>query len=351
MTCNLVLFDAALAVTLIVVAVGVLLARELFQGIVLFIVFGLLLTIGWCRLEAVDVALAEAAIGAGLTGALLLNTWAATRDPNGTRSSASANGSGTSVVDPFPVPTVVALRNVVGSGVALLLTVSFILAACGMMVAIVPLAMVADAPRIATDQALPQVEVMQPVTAVLLGFRAYDTLLEVAVLLAAVLAAYPRTAPADVRSESPAAPILEAFTRLMVPVTILVAVYVLWIGTKAPGGAFQAAAMICAAGVLLLVSGLRTLPWTKLRMRFLLVVGLAIFLSVGVFGMAGGGNFLQYHPGWAGISIVLIETALTVSLAMILISLFNSTSPSRLISMSGGKDHADSTTTTKVRKS
>jgi multisubunit Na+/H+ antiporter MnhB subunit len=40
--------------------------------VVLFIAFGLLLALAWVRLGAPDVALAEAAIGAGITGTLLL---------------------------------------------------------------------------------------------------------------------------------------------------------------------------------------------------------------------------------------------------------------------------------------
>ncbi|MFQ5488820.1 MAG: Na(+)/H(+) antiporter subunit B, partial [Gammaproteobacteria bacterium] len=45
---------------------------DLFRAIVLFIAFGLLMALAWVRLDAPDIALAEAAIGAGLTGALLL---------------------------------------------------------------------------------------------------------------------------------------------------------------------------------------------------------------------------------------------------------------------------------------
>ena len=41
-------------------------------AVVLFIAFGLVLALVWARLYAVDVALAEMAIGAGVTGALLL---------------------------------------------------------------------------------------------------------------------------------------------------------------------------------------------------------------------------------------------------------------------------------------
>jgi uncharacterized MnhB-related membrane protein len=67
--------DGVLVVVLLWVAWAALSSRNLFRGIVLFIAFGLLLSMGWVRLGAPDVALAEAAIGAGLAGALLLATW------------------------------------------------------------------------------------------------------------------------------------------------------------------------------------------------------------------------------------------------------------------------------------
>ncbi|MBN1238593.1 MAG: DUF4040 domain-containing protein [Gammaproteobacteria bacterium] len=65
------LLDALLAGTLVWVAARALAAAELVTGIALFIAFGLLMTIVWVRLSAPDVALAEAGIGTGLTGALL----------------------------------------------------------------------------------------------------------------------------------------------------------------------------------------------------------------------------------------------------------------------------------------
>ncbi len=67
--------DALLAAILLWLAYTALSSRDLFRGIVLFIAFGLVLSMTWARLGAPDVALAEAAIGAGLTGALLLATW------------------------------------------------------------------------------------------------------------------------------------------------------------------------------------------------------------------------------------------------------------------------------------
>jgi energy-converting hydrogenase B subunit D len=64
-------FDVLLAATLLWVAARALAAPDLVTGIALFIAFGLLMTIAWVRLAAPDVALAEAGIGTGLTGALL----------------------------------------------------------------------------------------------------------------------------------------------------------------------------------------------------------------------------------------------------------------------------------------
>lgn len=67
------LLDAPLAALLVWVAWRALASPELFEAVVLFIVFGLLMALAWARLGAPDLALAEAAIGAGLTGALLLD--------------------------------------------------------------------------------------------------------------------------------------------------------------------------------------------------------------------------------------------------------------------------------------
>ena len=64
--------DAVLALALVGLAAGALSVRSLFTGGVLFVGLGLLLALAWVRLDAPDLALAEAGIGAGLAGALLL---------------------------------------------------------------------------------------------------------------------------------------------------------------------------------------------------------------------------------------------------------------------------------------
>lgn len=68
------LFDGLLALLLPLVALLALWHPRIFACAVLFIVFGLLLALAWLRLGAPDVALAEAAIGAGITGALVIAT-------------------------------------------------------------------------------------------------------------------------------------------------------------------------------------------------------------------------------------------------------------------------------------
>ncbi len=72
-------FDWLLVVALLWSAWRCLASADLNRAVVMFIVFGLLMALAWARLDAPDIALAEAAIGAGLTGALLLDALGALR--------------------------------------------------------------------------------------------------------------------------------------------------------------------------------------------------------------------------------------------------------------------------------
>lgn len=67
-------FDLLLLAAMLLSAFRAMTVRDLFHAVVLFVVFGLLMALAWARLGAPDIALAEAAIGAGLAGALLLDT-------------------------------------------------------------------------------------------------------------------------------------------------------------------------------------------------------------------------------------------------------------------------------------
>lgn len=77
------ILDVMLCLLLVGLAWRALVSPDLFRGIVFFIVFGLMMAVSWARLHAPDIALAEAAIGAGLTGALLLSTLSATTQGGG----------------------------------------------------------------------------------------------------------------------------------------------------------------------------------------------------------------------------------------------------------------------------
>jgi uncharacterized MnhB-related membrane protein len=79
----LILLDGILSSGLILLAFLIITQRSSLKSVISFFSFGLLMSISWVRLMAPDVALAEAAIGAGLTGILLLSAAAAPRG-NGT---------------------------------------------------------------------------------------------------------------------------------------------------------------------------------------------------------------------------------------------------------------------------
>ena len=72
--------DTLLGLGLLWLAWQALASPDLFRAIVLFVTFGLLMALAWVSLAAPDVALAEAAIGAGLTGALLMAALARLQD-------------------------------------------------------------------------------------------------------------------------------------------------------------------------------------------------------------------------------------------------------------------------------
>lgn len=68
------LIDILLSFALLWLSFGIVLKDDLFSAVVYFIVFGMILALVWVRLFAFDLALAEVALGSGITGALLLDT-------------------------------------------------------------------------------------------------------------------------------------------------------------------------------------------------------------------------------------------------------------------------------------
>jgi multisubunit Na+/H+ antiporter MnhB subunit len=292
-------FDVLLAAALVVLAWRALSGQRPVVCVVLFVVFGLLMALAWTRLDAPDIALAEAAIGAGVTGALLLDALGQLGREEKPRAGRR-------------------MRDTVAAALALALAV---------LLGIAVVALPAGRPGLedAVARALGLTGVTHPTTAVLLDFRAWDTLLEVAVLVAAALAVLALlrrngVAPAPA---GPADPVLAALPRVVVPAALLAAGYLLWLGTSAPGGAFQAGAVLAAAGILLRVAGPDALARLSPRgLAALLAVGLAVFLAVGIAAGLAGRGFLDYPPAAAGPLVVLVESAVAVSVGVTLAALF-----------------------------
>lgn len=317
------LFDGVLAMTLVVLAWRSLTVPDLFRSIVLFIIFGLMLALCWARLDTPDLALAEAAIGAGLLGVLLLCTWRALGSPR------SATG-GEAPVQPW-------LRWLSGVGCTAL--------AMAMAVALHQIPMQPESAGAAALTRLGEAGGTQPVTAVLLNFRGYDTLLEMGVLLVALMgtlmARMPLLTPVRRGDVVEGTPLVPAIIGLFTPVMLLVGAYLVWAGTHSPGGAFQSGAVLAACGVLLTLGGrLHGAGETGLLLRGLLVLGLTVFTLIGLAVMVGQSVFLAYPPGLAYPLMVSIEYSLTVSIALSLILLFTATPSLRVYRTREGLPHA-----------
>lgn len=289
---------------LLVLGVGVytVAARGTFAAVAGFVVYGLLLSLTWVSLRAVDVALTEAAIGGGLTGVLLIS--AAIR----------LRGAGYRMRAESPAP---ATRILVAALCALV--------TAGLAAAI--LALPEASPSLADEAAaaLPATGLGNPVTAVLLAYRAIDTLLESVVLVFALIGVWslaPDAAwggrPEVAAPPDPHGPL--AFgTRLLAPPGIVVGLYIFWIGADHPGGKFQAGTILAAMAMLVLMAGLARPPRIDARwLRVAAVAGPLVFLAVGLAGIATAGAFLAYPEAWAKTLIIVIEAALLPTVAAIL---------------------------------
>jgi multisubunit Na+/H+ antiporter MnhB subunit len=163
-----------------------------------------------------------------------------------------------------------------------------------------------------------------PVAAVLMSFRGLDTLLESAVLVLAVVAAWSLApdggwggAPGPI--QPPAEGPLALLARLLPPLGIMVAVHILWIGKDAPGGKFQAAAILAAMWMLAWMAGRVAAPSVSARwLRLAVAAGPTLFIVVGLVGWVTQGAFLAYPPGLALPIIMVVEVALTASIAIAL---------------------------------
>lgn len=297
--------DAFLALLILGLAVWTIAVSNAYGAVVGFVAYGLLVALVWVRLGSVDVAMTEAALGSGLTGLLLLGA-AARLAPYEATERRARPGPG--------------LRLAVGSLCAVV-TVGL---------AAVVLLLPEPAPSLAQAVAehLPDTGVKNPITGVLLAYRAVDTLLESVVLVPALVGVWALTLdPAwggRPASPGPADPgsALTLLAQVLPPFGILVGIHLLWVGADEPGGKFQGAAVLAAMWVLVLVAGLRRPPAQAGRpMRWLIVLGSLVFIAIGLSGIWLAGAFLAYPAGLAKPLILAIEFALTPSIAVILVLL------------------------------
>ncbi|MCH8492532.1 MAG: DUF4040 domain-containing protein [Idiomarina sp.] len=339
-------FDILLGLGMLLAAAGVFWSADLFRAIVMFVVFGVLLALAWLRLQAPDLALAEAAIGAGLTGVLLLDTLSVLRAKK--TAAGKLPPVDQQLLNTFTSTRACAAQNNHGKGHENLRFLAVGLLSLGILIALQ--AALFMRPEAAVNlpsmvaEGIPDAGIEHPITAVLLNFRSYDTLLEVAVLLVAVIIGLSLRIPSNSNEQqAPSSaligarqaayagvisedggndPILRNFTQRLIPLVLVTGGYILWAGSTMPGGAFQAGALIAAAGVIARLAGYNIASRVDQLLRFGLVLGFLVFLTVAASVMFGGRPFLNYPDGWAGSLIFFIEAMLTFSIGLTLLSLF-----------------------------
>ena len=318
-------FGMFLLTLLVITAVGIVKAEDLFTAVMLTGIFSLLMAANFFILDAADVALTEAAIGAGISTVLLLGGLALT--PSRERHERSRYGRWLAL-------TVVTVTTLV------VIYATF------------------EKPRLGDPSApvhqhvapwylektLELVDIPNVVTAVLGSFRAYDTLGEVIVVLTAGIGVlFLLGLPGAVGDRKPEDLVTgrtylrhhlvpQVVGRLVIPFIILFALYVQFHGEYGPGGGFQAGAILAAATILYaLIEGEReALEVISPRLLIWMMAGGALLYgSVGVVTMLLGGNFLDYNvlaadpvkgQQWG---ILVIELGVGITVAGVLLAIYH----------------------------
>lgn len=290
--------DIALGLATLSVAAMTLIARSRTTQAMGFLALGALLSTVWVTLGSIDVALAEAALGSGILGAILV--WLAVASP-----------SAPALPDDSGSPSRPRIRIAIG----------FIAGALTSLVAIAAWTRVADTlPRWDSPLAerLPDTGVTHEVTGVLLAFRAYDTLLESAVLLLAaitVLALGRDGGLTQLRHRRPHAPsTLSWVVRFSAPLLLLFGLWLLFAGSSQAGGAFQSGAVLCALLILMHTAGFGLERFAQRWILPLLVIGVIAFIAAAMAGPLAGKAWLTWEPAWAFSAILVVETLLTVGI-------------------------------------
>ncbi len=314
------LFGIFLLTLLVIVAIAIVRTRNLFSAVMLTSIFSLLMAANFFLLDAADVALTEAAVGAGVTTVIFLSALALTIEREKPRT--YKRGAGLIVVVVTAITVIYATLDKPALGDP-------------------------NAPvhlHVAPFYLEKTPELMgfpNVVTAVLSSFRGYDTLGEVFVVFTACIGVlfildarhgsgemYARRAQAGLQHHQ----IPQNVGRLLIPLIILFGLYVQFHGEYSAGGGFQAGA-IFATGVILyaLLEGenaaLNAIPRTVLM--GLTVGGATLFGGVGVVCMLMGGNFLEYAVlldntiAAHQVGIVLIELGVGMAVCGSLLSIFH----------------------------
>ncbi|MBN9148147.1 MULTISPECIES: hydrogenase subunit MbhD domain-containing protein [unclassified Nitrobacter] len=293
--------DICLALLVVAVAFWTIAARDLFASVVGYVAYGLLLAFVWIRLYAPDVALTEAAVGGGVTGVLLIT---AGKRLGGLRNVGQGErpGFGLSLV-----------AGVLAAAVA------------GALCAVI--LMLPDPPPSLAPEAVAAIHgagagLGNPITAVLMSYRSFDTMLEKMVLILAVVGVWSvgadnawGGAPAPFRVSKPDAPMV-FLAQMLAPVGVLIGIHIFWVGADEPGGAFQGGALLAAMWMVTMMAGVAQPPRVDARwLRVALVAGPAVFLVIGLAGGVVAGSFFAYPPALAKPIILFIEAFMVLSIA------------------------------------
>ena len=289
--------------------------RSLLAAVMLTSIYSLLSASLFVVLDAVDVALTEAAIGAGISTILMLATIALTGD---------------SEKAPRHTP-LLPLFVVIATGAAL------IYGTLDMPHHGDPSAPVHQylAPTYLHDTTA-EIGVPNAVTSVLASYRGYDTLGEVAVIFTAGVGVLALLGYRTRRRNTELAGagklvVLRVIAKLFFPLILLFALYVQFHGDYGPGGGFQAG-VIFATGFILyaLAFGLgnaqRVIPGQLLRT--LAAVGVLIYAAVGIESMLLGGQFLEYRVladdpvSGQHLGILLIELGVGITVAAVMLIIY-----------------------------
>ncbi len=312
--------DLGLLGLLLVCALLIARGGSLLAVTLLSAVYSLVICALFVILDAVDVALTEAAVGAGISTVLILAVIRSQDESHAPR---------------WPSPVSI----LIGLGLGMLLIVGTLdMSMYGNPLAPVHLHL---APRFIGQSGM-EIGIPNIVTSVLASYRGYDTLGEVIVIFTAglaVLLLLPSGSAGTVKehgNKQPEGllitnPVLKTALLRIIPLVLLFALYVQFHGDYGPGGGFQAGA-IFGAGIITysLLRGSEKLlaiiseRWVSIGMT----TGVLLYAGTGIVAMWRGGNFLDYSAlastPTAGqhIGIVLIELGVGITVAFTMISLF-----------------------------